>query len=173
MNHDRIRGLAPRKLARILGLSLTWDQKDEEAAETDVAGLLEQCLMGRVPERDNRELTWTDLLEELKTGQESREGTVLLELLTSRKSSLKAIRAVRRCAKNRAARNSMDPEYSVAITIYFSAIANALVFRGTKITTHSYDSLEKSFGRLAGKPWMPEELGILLQRAGDYCRSRR
>jgi len=172
MDRDHILGLAPRKLARILGLTLAGDREDQTLGENGVAELLDRCLHARVPDKGNQELTWSGFLENLKADSEIPDGIVLVGLLTNSMSSLKTVKAVRKCAKQRAARNVMDPEYSVAITLYFAAIAHALVFHGAKITTYSYSALETSFNRLVSKPWMPEELGILLARAGDYCRTR-
>ena len=173
MNRDPIFELAPRKIARILSLTLASDREDNDLGNADVAGLLDRCLHARLPVEDFGELTWTDLVANLTADQEASRGTVLADVLTASGSSLKSIRSIRRCAKQRAARNAMDPEYSVAITLYFAAIANALLFHGTKITTYSYDSLETSFNRLVSKPWMPEELGNLLTEARGYCRDRR
>ena len=173
MNRDPILGLAPRKLARILGLSVTSDQGDKDLSNMEVAELLDKCLHTGVSDKDNEMTTWTDLLENLKADQETSCGTAMIDILTSSKSSLKGIRTVRKCSKQRAARNGMDPEYSVAITLYFAAIANALLFHGTKITTYSYESLEVSLNRLVSKPWMPKELGMLMAKASDLCKSRR
>jgi hypothetical protein len=172
MNKDPIIGLTPRKLARILGLTLTSDQEDDPTS-ADVAELLNKCLHAHLHDEGGKDFAWIDLLGDQWADHDSPDGTALIDLLISPKSSLKTIKAIRKCAKQRAARNAMDPEYSVAITVYFAAIASAILFHGSKITTYSYESLEISFSRLASKTWMPEELGFLLTRARDLCSSRR
>jgi len=171
MNRDSILGLAPRKLARILGLTMSSDNKDDDLAHADIAELLSKCLHAKLPVAVRRELSWADLLNNLAPNQENNNVIVLIDVLTSPRSSLDTIKAIRKCAKSGAARNNTDPEHSVAITLYFAAIAHALLFQKVKITTYSDEALRVSFDQLISKPWLPKELRKLFVEAGRACRA--
>jgi len=82
---------------------------------------------------------------------------------------LAVVRAIRRYAKERAARRCSEAEHAAMTTIYFAAIANALAFHDVKVTTYSYESLRSSFAKLQAKHWMPEDLADLFDKATQRC----
>ncbi len=64
-------------------------------------------------------------------------------------------------------------EYHVANTIYYAAIASALVFHNKRITKFSYKDLRKYFRHLDKEKWIPEALRALFSRAAEYCQMRQ
>jgi hypothetical protein len=173
MNRDSILGLAPRKIAEILGLTLGPERKDQPSDGSDVADLLEKCLCAKVQVEGAEMLSWDSLQQQSIDCDAKSEGQELGDLLTSSKSDMKVIKAIRKCAKQEAVRGTVDPEHSVATTIYFAAIANGLLFHGAKITTYSYESLQASFDKLGSKPWMSAELRKLFSKALRLCKHRK
>ena len=64
-------------------------------------------------------------------------------------------------------------QYHAANTVYYAAIASALVFHDKKITKYSYRDLDKYFCRLDKEKWIPEALRSLFSRAAEYCQVRQ
>jgi len=171
MNKESTSGLSPVKLARLFGITLHSEgSKDRENSIENMAELIQAHLAGALP-------LDTAIIDELPVliGRLQRDlshhaGRTLGDVLTDSESDLEIIKKVRRYAKRMAARKSPSDRHAVAITIYFAAIANALVFHQVKITTHSYESLETSFGNLVNKPWMPARLVRVFAKARKVCR---
>jgi len=62
---------------------------------------------------------------------------------------------------------------AIATTIYYAAIAGALLYHDKKITAYSYQELGKSLSRLAGKEWMTPELTEMFSHARNVCKDRQ
>ena len=62
-------------------------------------------------------------------------------------------------------------ERDVAIVIYYTAIASAMVFHNEKISKLSYRRLERSFSSLISKSWISTELIKLFAEAQKLCQS--
>ena len=65
-----------------------------------------------------------------------------------------------------------DAEHHIANTIYYAAIAHALVYHNIMITSHSYEDLTKSYGRLSKENWLPDNLLNLFKQSLKYCRAK-
>jgi len=63
-------------------------------------------------------------------------------------------------------------EHQVANTIYYAAIAYALVYHERRITRYTYESLGKSFSRLRREQWIPLQIGGLFAMAATFCHSK-
>ena len=64
-----------------------------------------------------------------------------------------------------ASHSSSNISRTVAATLYYAAIAAALLSSGEKITEHSYGNLEQYFAALAAKPWLPADLRMAFAKA--------
>ena len=62
---------------------------------------------------------------------------------------------------------------AAATTLYYGAIASALVHHRKKITQGSYQNLDESLALLGTKTWMVEELRELFSQARRICLSKR
>ena len=173
MNNDSTLGMSPERLALLFGVTLEsgFDEEKENSIHS-ISELIQAHLAGTLP-------FYTNVIDELPTiigrlGKDSapRARKSLGEVLTDPKSDLGTIREIRRYAKRMSSRKSSKAEYSVAISIYFAAIANALIFHNVKITRHSYESLDNSFTKLIDKSWMPTKLRHVLAEARKVCRSK-
>jgi hypothetical protein len=74
-------------------------------------------------------------------------------------------RKLSKCAKSEA-------EHHTANTIYYAAIAHALIFHNLKITRYTYKKLHESFYYLSKENWIPKWLLDLFIRASEYCKVR-
>ena len=168
MNRDSTLGLDPQKLARLVGITLDSEgdvERDNPGQST--SELIHTCLAETL-------LFDTAMIDDLPVviGHTEKDHTFhagkrLGELLIDPKSDLEMIREVRRYAKKAASLKKSQIRHAVAITVYFAAIANALIFHHLKITTVSYESLKDSFDNLADKPWMPPDLVELFRKARE------
>ena len=173
MRKDSTLGLSPAKLARLLGITL--DSGSGEVGENstqNTSELIQAHLAGTLPFDTTVIEELPAIIGRLRNDLIAHAGKTLGGVLTDPESDLDTIKKVRQHAKKMASRRNSKAKHAVAIAIYFAAIANALIFHETKITTHSYESLKASFGDLAVKQWMPDELVRLFTKASKRCRKK-
>lgn len=65
----------------------------------------------------------------------------------------------------RAGAGRSEAERRVATTVYFSAIASALVFHRQKMTSYSLEKLRQALHKLLDQVWIDPEIKDLLERA--------
>ena len=172
MGKNLIFGLGPKKLANLLGITLDSDKEDRpDSNKETIAQMLEARLA-------NPLLADTTVLQDvpLMTGRRKDDvgqysGVPLGNVLTASESDFATIKEIRRYAKKMTRAKGSEAEH-VAVTIYFAAIANALLFHEAKITSYSYESLEISFNKLIEKSWMPRRLRELFVEAAEVCRNK-
>jgi len=63
------------------------------------------------------------------------------------------------------------PQRDVGLTIYYGAIANALVHHDLRITRLSFQELRQSLAALVDKEWMPTDFKSLFREAYQTCES--
>jgi hypothetical protein len=97
-------------------------------------------------------------------------GKTLVELLLDPRTDLGLLRAIKECCKRLSSSLESKAEAAIATTLYYAAMASALVYHDKKITQHSYDVLEAACALLIGKPWMDRELAELFSRARGLCQ---
>lgn len=80
-------------------------------------------------------------------------------------TDLAVIRRIKDHGRSLAQTARSKPQRRVANTLYYAAIAAALLFHGARITSHSYADLGKSFRRLADETWISPSLTELFGKA--------
>lgn len=165
--------LNPQGAARLLGISLDGANAGQRDPDETIGELLEAHL-GRpwCVEDEARRRVWPRLVRQVLGRNGSPALRTVGELLLDRQAKLDTIRQIRDRAKAQAAREGSELEHAVMTTLYFAAIANALSYHRTKITTYSYASLESSFEKLIRKAWMPADLAELFRQAVKMCRQQ-
>lgn len=160
------------QLAEVLKMALRSPDEDDATSSEDIPSLLRQRLASPLPlpERvvDNLPAMLVQFQKEMLPGEGLSAGRLLLQSDTS----LNVLREVKRYGKD-ISRQDQDPEggkYSVGITIYYAALAAAIVFHHQRITSYSYGFLADSFGVMAHKEWMPATLSRLFLKASASCR---
>ena len=166
MDEKPIRDLSPEALARLLAIGSDDSQEDDGA----IAEQLRDRLAGTLP-------LDPDVVDCLPVilGRLSREllplrGQPLGKALVDQSVDLDIVRGIKAYTKKLAGRARSEPEHATAITIYFAAIAGALVFHDEKISALSYEKLDRSFATLIDKPWMAPQLVQLFAKARKVCR---
>lgn len=112
------------------------------------------------------------LLDTLVMMIDPLHGKTLGEVLLSAESDLDLIHAIKDCSKTLSVTLDSRTETALARTVYFAAIAGALVHHDTKITQNSYETLAESLAMLIEKPWMAPELVELFGQARQICERR-
>ncbi len=95
------------------------------------------------------------------------------EALTDSKTDLRTILQIKNDAKQTAAQDCPKAQRGVSVTLYYAAIASALLFYDRKITTYSYDAVAIALAKLLDKPWIPPVLASHLQTARKICLDRK
>jgi hypothetical protein len=85
---------------------------------------------------------------------------------------LEVFQKIKDYGKKLALANESEAEHAAATTIYFAAIASAILFHGKRITSYSYRALAGHFGTLAEKRWMDPKLARHFAKARKKCRRK-
>ncbi len=99
-------------------------------------------------------------------------GRPLGEMLLQPSSDTKRLEAIKDCSKTLSVTLDSRTETALARTLYFAAIAAALVHHDVKITQIPDETLAESLATLQDKPWMAAELVELFAHAQEICRRR-
>ena len=164
-------GLGPDKLHRLLQICSQSDPAEEQIdADQRKAELLQDFLAEALPV----EVSTSHMSEELTTlcqisGIASEESVG--NMLRHSKTDVDLLRRIRDRFKKRTKNTDLETEQAAA-TIYYAAIAYALVVHDAKITKFSYKDLLDAFARLANTQWIPPTLSGLFEKACEYCRSK-
>ena len=163
-------GLGPDKLHRLLRICSEVDSPGEQiSSDQRKAELLQDILAESLPV----EFPKSNLSEQLTTlckisGIASEES--IRDLLTCPKTDVRLLRMIRDNYKKKS--KCADPEVEqVATTIYYAAIAYALVVHNIKITKFSLKNLQNAFSLLINTKWIPPVLSSIFVKACDYCQS--
>ena len=169
MRDSTTMGFDPRTVASLLGIAFDPDVNADGVGSAEaVTELLDACLAAPVGMA-----TMANVRLAPDAGEAPGHSSASLgEILTGSEARLETLCLIREHAKQEASRESSEVKQATATTIYFATIANALVFHDRKLTTHSDESLERSFDELVQKPWMSKALGELFSKAREICRKR-
>ena len=99
-------------------------------------------------------------------------GDKLGECLRNQDTELSVIENIKQYAKVLSRKSRTDEEHIIAKTLYYSAIAHALLNQKTKITEYSYAELTKAFDRLRKVDWMEDYFILLFAKAWKHCLTR-
>lgn len=165
-------GIPPERVARLLAIGTEGPYPGPESADEASARLLRDRLAGPLP----LEESVVDALP-VVLGRFCREvlpmaGRPLGEILADSTASRDALELIKDYGKILSHRHRDTAQQSVAIAIYYAAIAAALVHHGHKITAHSYEKLATAFGRLIEKKWMEDDMARLFAQAKDICSGK-
>jgi hypothetical protein len=149
------------------------DPADEEGDNEKMAGLLREQLACALPECSLLFDALVMMMEQQGYDTQPLAGRPLRQVLSGPGSDIGLLRALKECSKTLSCTLDSEVEMALATTIYYAALAAALVHHHEKITQSSYEKLDESFALLIGKKWMVEELVGLFSHAQRICQSRR
>lgn len=136
------------------------------------ADLLSDRLSDRLPLYYSPEQKPSRRLKRLGETIAALAGEPVGRLLEDPKTDSAIIRMTKDYGRRLSVNAESEAEHHTANTIYYAAIAHALVCHGLKITRYSYGDLQKSFLHLSGRDWIPENLCDLFRKASEYCGVR-
>lgn len=161
-------GLSPEKVAELLNIA-----KDVGSAPVDInqhkSDLINEKLRETVPIYFSTEQKPTKKLKRLRHTIAALSGEPVGELLENPKTDIKLIRMIKDYGRKLSAYAESEIEHHVSNTIYYAAIAHALVYNDVKITNYSYENLIDFFNHLSNEKWMPKTLCSLFIKANEYC----
>jgi len=167
-------GLSPNKLA---GLWNIGSDVGEAEKATDLNNkkteLLRDLLAGTLPTQSPKAKSRPKGLKHQKSVVSFLTNVPIEKLLMSPETDIALIRKIKNYCKKLSSNAKSKVEYQVANTVYYAAIASALIFHDRRITKFSYKNLEGYFQRLGRENWIPETLVRLFTKAWEYCSVRQ
>lgn len=97
-------------------------------------------------------------------------GEPIGKLLQDQKTDITIIKMTKDYGRKLSASAKSEAEHHTANTVYYAAIAHALVCHNLKITKYSYEDLQQSFCQLSKEDWIPKDLRDLFAQASEYCK---
>jgi len=165
-------GMGNKHLAKLLGLGVEQGPSGEPSVHEIKADLLRASLRGTLPLDSAVVEALPALLGRLREEVLPLGGKPLGEVLLDERTELGLLDKIKEHWKGRSAAGSSEAAHAVGITIYFAAIASALLFHDTKITSYSYPFLAQSFETMTEKLWMAPELARHFSKARKLCKKK-
>ena len=165
------------RLDQMAGLfAMGTDDPDPAAERSDdetLRDVLSELLTGTDPQKSLLRETLAMMVDGSPEDAAALAGRPLGEILLNPHSDMDLLAAVKEASKTLSCTLDSKTETALARTVYFAALASALVHHNTKITQNSYQTLAESLALLMAKRWMVPELVELFSRARRMCVSRR
>jgi hypothetical protein len=166
-------GLSPEKLARLLNIGSDINETENKVdQEEKKAELLHDWLAATLPLDAVFLETLPTILQRLYQQLQPHVGETFGNLLKEPKTDILVIRKIKDYSKKLVTSAKSEAEHDAATTIYFAAIASALLFHDRKITTFSYKSLDESFSELINEKWIAKDIAGLFSKACRVCRQK-
>lgn len=171
MENGSVYGLRLDQLADVFSLGL--EDLDADGADAGLARHLRGQLGSVLPKGSLLFDALIMMLGRLGCDVRSLVGRSLLDVLLSPQSDIGLLQAVKDCSKRLSISLDSKTEATLATTIYYAALASALVHHDRRMTQYSYETLGGSFATFAAQKWMVPELAELFARAGRRCQDKR
>lgn len=172
MDNERSSATKPQQLADMLGIGLEAGQANQGGPNELTAELLRNKLDGPLPPDPAAVAKLPSILDNIYKELVPGGRRSLGEALAEPKTDINTIVRIKDHAKQTAAPDCPEPQRTVSVTVYYTAIASALIFHDRKITTYSYDTVAVAFAKLLDKPWIPLALSEHLKTARRICLDR-
>jgi hypothetical protein len=164
-------GLNPRKIVELFKIS-----KDSEPASVDVvqdkSDLIGEKLNETVPIYFTGEKRPVRRLRRLQHTIAVLSGEPIGKLLQNPKTDIVLIKMIKDYGRKLSSQMESEAEHHVYNTIYYAAIAHAIVYHDTKITNYSYEKLRDSFCYLSRQNWIPNNLIDLFKKVAKICEAK-
>jgi hypothetical protein len=164
-------GLSMKKVAELLNIG-----SDVTSALSEIdqqkADLLSDRLSDTLPLYYSTNQKPATKLKRLGKTIAALSGEPIGTLLEDSKTDISIIRMTKDYGRKLSTSYESEAEHHTANTIYYAAIAHALVYHGLTITKHSYEDLQQSFCQLSKEGWIPKNLRALFAKASEYSKER-
>jgi hypothetical protein len=164
-------GLNPEKVVELLNIVKNEISAHEDTNQ-DKSELINQKLSETVPIYFSTEQNPVKKLQRLRHTIAALSGEPVGKLLENPTTDIKLIRMIKDYGRKLSAYAESEAGHHVSNTIYYAAIAHALVHHNTKITNYSFENLKVFFNQLSNENWMPNTLSSLFSKANKYCETK-
>ena len=167
-------GLSSEKLTHLLKIGSDINESDTQLAlDQEKAELLHDRLDATLPP----DPATMKALPKVPGGLRNTLGVLASEpigqLIQEPKTKVEVIKNIKDYNKKLSQSADCEVAYETTSVVYYGAIASGLVFHDRKITNFSYKELERSFGVLSKKKWIPLDLRGLFRKASQYCKKKQ
>ncbi|MFC1635923.1 hypothetical protein ACFL5Z_13875 [Planctomycetota bacterium] len=167
-------GLSPDKLAGLWNIGSKAEETGKAAdSDSKKTELLRDLLSGTVQPHTPKAKSGSKKQTHQKSFSNFLTDVSIDKLLQNPKTDITLLRKIKEHGKRLSEGAKSKTEYQVANTIYYAAIASALVFHRRSLTTFSFNDLEQYFLRLKEERWIPTSLRSLFKKACEYCLMRK
>jgi len=164
-------GASPKKVVKLLNIGADTCGTPHDVGQQK-ADLLNDTLSNTLPIYHSQEQKPSSRLKGLRKTIAALAGEPIGKLLQDPKTDTATIRMTKGYGRRLSEDAESEAEHHTGNTIYYAAIAHALVCHDLKITKYSYKDLQESFFHLSRKDWIPENLCDLFRRAAEYCQAK-
>jgi len=164
-------GVSPKKVVKLLNIGSDVSSIPAEI-DQEKAALLSDRLSDTLPLYYSTEQKPASRLKRLGQTIAALAGEPIGKLLEDPKTDISIIRMTKDHGRKLSTTYDSEAEHHTANTIYYAAIAHALIYHNLKITKLSYEDLQKSFRQLSKEGWIPNNLRDLFTNAYEYCKER-
>jgi hypothetical protein len=171
MEKETTFGSSPKGMAALMRIAIGGDSKD--GACQSPGEVLRVRLDGTLPLDAAVVEALPAILGRLSKQLIPLAGRPLGEVLLDQNIDLNAIKTIKDYGKRLTNRHDSDADDAAGVTIYYAAIASALLFHNEKITQHTWAHLDRSFDLLLNKPWMPPEFLRHFAKARKHCIKKK
>lgn len=173
MNSQEQSNAKPEQLADMLGIGIESSRGDTDGPLDLTAKLLRKKLDGHLPPDPAAAAKLPSVLDNIYKELVPGGRRSLGEALADPKTDITTLLRIKDAAKRDASKDGNESQRAVSVSIYYTAIASALLFHDRKITTYTYDTVASGIAKLLEKPWIPETLAGHLKTARDVCLDRK
>ena len=161
-------GLSLKKVVDLLKIGAETGTTNEDP-DQHRSDLLHDKLDETLPLYPSTKEKLTRKLERLRHTIETLAGEPIGKLLQDPTTDITIIRIIKDYGRKLSTQANSEAEHHVSNTIYYAALAHALVFHDLRITKFSFTDLQRSFYHLSQEKWIPEKLLDLFSEAIKYC----
>jgi hypothetical protein len=149
------------------------DLTDERDDNERMASLLQEQLTRALPRGSLLLDALFMMLDRQGCDTRPLAGRSLGSVFLNPQTDVRLLEAIKDCSKELSCALDAEAERALATTLYFAALASALVHHGKKITQKACEKLDESFALLTAKKWMAQELVELFSNARSICAAEK
>jgi hypothetical protein len=171
---DTTYGLSPEQLGRLMALGLEGpDAQKRLAATRKPARAFQEMFTNKLPLNPVNPDSLPAVLNRSCDEFLSVADRTMGDLLLNPETDLVIIKSLKDYGKELVRRGGREAKQAAATTVYYAAIASALVFHREKITQHPYQKLHEAYAELRGKSWVSHQLKELFRKARVVCQHQK
>ena len=163
-------GIDPQRMADMLDMGTGGDSTDltpDEAREE----LLGRRLRGSLPPTQTQAHDLAVIVGELRE-RLPLQGRALGEVILDEETELEILVEIKEYGKALSTATESEVDRDIGLTIYYAAIASAILFGDQRISSYSFGALVEAFAALVDKRWMNPKLARHFAKAGKACRKK-